>query len=330
MPQILGKEIGPVGYGLMGLTWRPTPPSEEQSFKAMRAALANGCNFWNGGEFYGSPDFNSLTLLEKYFTKYPEDADKVVLSIKGGAGANLAPDGSPENIRRSVDNCLKLLNGKKKLDIFECARVDKNTPIEVTLKVLDEEYVKTGKIGGIGISEVSAATIERAAKFTKIVAAEVELSLWATDIFSNGVAQACAKHGIPIVAYSPIGRGMLSGQITKPDDIPAGDFRKTIPRFNEENFPKNLELVRELEKIAKKKGCTAAQLAINWVRTQSKKNGNPEILPIPGASSPERVTENAKAVSLGGDDLAQIDSILQSFTVVGGRYGGHAAAHIEG
>jgi pyridoxine 4-dehydrogenase len=123
---------------------------------------------------------------------------------------------------------------------------------------------------------------------------------------------------------------MLSGQITKPDDIPEGDFRKTIPRFNEENFPKNLELVRELEKIAKNKGCTAAQLAINWVRTQSKKNGNPEILPIPGASSPERVAENAKAVSLSGDDLAQIDSILQSFTVVGGRYGGHAVAHMEG
>lgn len=131
-------------------------------------------------------------------------------------------------------------------------------------------------------------------------------------------------------SYSPIGRGMLSGQITKPEDIPEGDFRKTIPRFSEENFPKNLELVRELEKMAKKKGCTPAQLAINWVRTQSKKNGNPEVIPIPGASSAERVAENAKAVSLSGDDVAQIDSILRSFTVVGGRYGAHAAVHIEG
>lgn len=123
---------------------------------------------------------------------------------------------------------------------------------------------------------------------------------------------------------------MFAGQIRKPDDIPEGDFRKTIPRFSEENFPKNVKLARELEKIAKTKGCTPAQLAINWVKTQSKKNGNPEILPIPGASSAERVEENAKAVLLGGDDLAQIDSILQSFTVVGGRYGAHAAAYIEG
>lgn len=315
---------------MMGLTWRPQPAPEEQAFKAMRAALANGCNLWNGGEFYGPPEFNSLTLLEKYFTKYPEDADKVVISIKGGLNANMAPDGSPEGVRRSVDNCLKLLNGKKKLDIFECARVDKNTPIEVTLKVLDEEYVKTGKIGGIALSEISAATVERAVKVTKIVAAEVEVSLWATDIFSNGVAQACARHNIPVVAYSPIGRGMLSGQITKPEDIPDGDFRKTLPRFNGENFAKNLELVRELEKIAKKTGCTPAQLAISWVKSLSERDGNPQIIPIPGASSPARVEENAKDVNLSKEDIAEIESILQSFTVAGGRYGGHAAAHIEG
>jgi len=166
----------------------------------MRASLEAGCNFWNGGEFYGTPEYNSLTLLEKYFTKYPEDADKVVLSIKGAIGPGLVPDSSPENVRRSIDQCLKLLNGKKSIDMFECARVDKTTPLETTLKVMDEEYVKTGKIGGIALSEVSAATIERAAKVTKIVAVEIELSLWAVDPLSNGIFEACAKHNIPVVA----------------------------------------------------------------------------------------------------------------------------------
>jgi pyridoxine 4-dehydrogenase len=144
----------------------------------MRAALENGMNFWNGGEFYGTPEYNSLVLLERYFEKYPEDADKVVLSIKGAAGPTGAgPDGSPEGVRRSVDNCLKLLNGRKKLDIFECARRDANTPLEVTLGVLDKEYVQTGKIGGISLSEVRASTVHEAVKITKIVACEVEVSL---------------------------------------------------------------------------------------------------------------------------------------------------------
>ena len=183
-----------------GLTWRESPPSEEQSFKALKASLAHGHNFWNAGEFYGTPELNSLTLLEKYFTRYPEDTEKVVLSIKGGLGAR-GPDGSPEGVRRSVDNCLKLLNGRKSIDVFECARVDKTTPIETTMKILDEEYVKTGKIGGIGLSEVGAATIQKAAKVAKIVAVEVEVSLWSMDIFSNGIAAVCAEHDIPIVAY---------------------------------------------------------------------------------------------------------------------------------
>lgn len=159
-----------------GLTWRPKPQPKEASFEAMKAALEAGCNFWNAGEFCGTPEYNSLTLLEEYFTRYPEDAEKVVLSIKGGL-VNMAPDGTPEGVRMSMDNCLRLLNGRKHIDIFECARVDKNVPIETTLKTLEEEYVKSGKLGGIALSEVSAATIEKAVKATKIVAVEVELSL---------------------------------------------------------------------------------------------------------------------------------------------------------
>jgi pyridoxine 4-dehydrogenase len=186
---------------IAGLTWRPEPQSDEESIRAMKAALDAGCNFWNGGEFYGTPERNSLQLLNKYFTKYPEDAEKVVLSIKGAADvANLRPDGSPEGVKRSIERCLELLDGKKKIDIFEPARVDQNTPIETTLKAL-EEYVKAGKIGGISLSEVSANTIQRAVKVTKVVGCEVELSLWSTDIFNNGVAAACAEHDIPIIAW---------------------------------------------------------------------------------------------------------------------------------
>ncbi|KAH7403547.1 NADP-dependent oxidoreductase domain-containing protein [Cadophora sp. MPI-SDFR-AT-0126] len=328
MPQLVGKEIGPIGFGLMGMTWRKQPPPEEQSFKALRASLEAGANFWNAGEFYGTPELNSLTLLNKYFTKYPEDAEKVVLSIKGGL-VNMKPDGTPEGVKASVENCLRLLDGKKSIDIFECARVDKNTPIETTMKAL-EEYVKAGKIGGIALSEVSATSVRRAAKVTKIVAVEVELSLWSTNILNNGVAAACAENNIPVVAYSPMGRGMLTGQIKSPDDIPEGDMRKTMPRFLPENFRKNLDLVKELENLAKQKGCTPAQLALGWTRSISKKNGNPEIIPIPGATTAERVLENSKDVTLSSEDLKAIESILSSFSVAGQRYDLHGMAHVEG
>ncbi|KAM3073212.1 hypothetical protein ACMFMG_008925 [Clarireedia jacksonii] len=296
----------------------------------MKAALDAGCNFWNGGEFYGTPEYNSLHLLEKYFTKYPEDADKVVLSIKGGVNTTtLAPDGSPEGVRRSVDNILKLLNGKKKLDIFECARVDKNTPIETTMKVLEEEYVKTGKLGGISLSEVGPVTIQKAAKATKIVAAEVEVSLSAIDVFQNGVAKACAENDILMVAYSPIGRGLLTGEITKPEDIPEGDYRKDLPKFSKENFDTNIKLVNEVNKLAKEKNCTIAQIAINWVKHMSKKDGNPEIIPIPGATKVERILENAKEIPLSADDLERLDAILKQFPVVGDRYNAHTMQFSE-
>lgn len=151
----------------------PQPPSQEVCFQTLNKALELGANFWNCGELYGTPDYNSLHLLNKYFTQYPENADKVVVSIKGGLKVGqLIPDGSEENIRRSVDNCLRLLDGKKKLDIFECARQDPNYPIEHTVEVL-AKYVKEGKIGGIGLSEVDAETIRRA---------YVKLSRWIIEL----------------------------------------------------------------------------------------------------------------------------------------------------
>ena len=165
----------------------------------MRASLEAGCNFWNGGEFYGPPERNSLVLLNKYYEKYPEDAGKVLLSIKGAAGPNLSPDSSAEGVRRSVETCLKQLGGRGKIDMFECARKQADVPIETTMKAL-AELVKEGKIGGVALSEVNANTIRAAAKVTKIVAVETELSLFCTEPLENGITNACAELKIPLVA----------------------------------------------------------------------------------------------------------------------------------
>lgn len=285
----------------------------------MRTALSHGANFWNGGEFYGTPDYNSLHLLSRYFEKYPADAEKVVLSIKGGLSANMVPDGSEKNVRRSVDACLAMLEGKKKLDIFECARVDPKTPVETTVEVL-ATYVKEGKLGGISLSEVKAETIRRAHKVHPICSVEVELSLWSTEILTNGVAATCAELGIPVVAYSPLGRGFLTGEIKSRSDLGEGDMRRRMPRFQDDVFDKNLKLVDELQKLAKKKNCTGAQLALAWVRQLSGAEGMPVIIPIPGATTEERVIENMKDVTLDKADMDEINEILGKTEIHGARY----------
>ena len=296
----------------------------------MRTALSLGANFWNAGEFYGTPSYNSLHLLNQYFTQYPSDADKVVLSIKGGLNPeNRYPDGTEEGVRRSVDNCLAGLEGKKFLDIFECARVDPNTPIEVTIGAL-AKYVQAGKLGGISLSEVKAETIRRAAAVHPICCVEVELSLWATDILENGVAATCADLGIPIVAYSPLGRGMLTGEVKKVDDLAEDDPRRHMPRFQPEVFETNVELVKEVEKLAKKKGCTTGQFALAWVRQLSERKGMPVIIPIPGATTEKRVTENMQDVRLDESDWDEIDAILKKTTVIGDRYAGPLAHLMNG
>ena len=183
----------------LGFTWRPNPVPEAQSFAAMRTALAKGANAWNGGEFYGTPEYNSLHLLNHYFTKHPEDANKVHLCIKGVANQHTyMPEGDRKGVRRSVETCVKLLGGKKKIDCFESARVDPKVPIEETIGHL-AECVKEGLIGGISLSEVKAESIRRAAKVHKIEAVEVEFSMFSTEILTNGVAEACAELGIPIL-----------------------------------------------------------------------------------------------------------------------------------
>lgn len=165
----------------------------------MRAALDEGSNLWDGGEFYGPPHANSLALLKRYYEKYPDDAGRVVLNIKGAIRPGFVADGSPEFVRQSVEKCVEQLGGVGKIDMFECGRRDPNTPLEVTLSTL-EELVKQGKIGGVALSEVNANTIREAAKITKILAVEIEISLFCTDALHNGITDACAELDIPIIA----------------------------------------------------------------------------------------------------------------------------------
>lgn len=218
-----------------------------------------------------------------------------------------------------MDNCLKILAGHKKLDLYQCSRVDPETPIEDTVNAL-AELVKEGKIGGISLSEVSANTIRRAVKVHKISAVEVEVSLWEDHVLKDGIADACAEFAIPIIAYSPIGRGFLSGQFKSVDDLPKDDFRHMHPRFYPENFDKNLEIVEKARVIAEKNSITPAQLAINWVRQLSQQPGSPIFIPIPGASSRDRVKENSQVIDLAREDLAEISTLVDNFETSGDRY----------
>ncbi|KAF5528008.1 Pyridoxal reductase [Colletotrichum aenigma] len=312
---LVGKAIGPTGYGLMGLT-RPWDQIDfSESVKLMKTALEQGANFWNGGIHYGTPDRNSLHLLKHYFEQYPEDADKVVLSIKGAYDAKThIPDGTPEGIRASVEEAVRVLDGVKKIDIFECARVDPNVPIETSVQAL-AGLIKEGKIGGIGLSEVSAATIRRAHVVHPIDSVEIELSIFTPDAVTNGVTEACQELGIALVAYSPVSRGLLTGEFRKPEDLPANDMRHMLPRFKADVFTQNFKLVEAVEKIAQRKGANVAQVAIAWVRRQGA-------IPIPGSTKAERVVQNCEDVQLSDDDLKEIWALIESLPVAGQRYGG--------
>lgn len=175
----------------------------------MKAAYDNGARLWSGAEFYGPPDWNSQLFIKEYFTRYPSHADDVVICIKGGLDLQkLAPDSSAAFMRKSIDSILAQLGGKKKLDLFAPARRDRTADFAATLRMIQTEYVDTGKVGGISLSECSVETIEIATGAVNIELAELEISLFTTDLLHNGIGAACKKHNIPIMAYSPMGRGV--------------------------------------------------------------------------------------------------------------------------
>lgn len=339
------RAIGATGLGLMGMTWRPPHllPSTSTAHTAMSTALSLGATFWNGGEIYGTPSRNSTHLLAEYFAQHPADAAKVVLSIKGGfAPGSMNADCSETNLRRSVDDSLANLKGKS-IDIFECARIDPKVSIEDTIAVL-AALVAEGKIGAIGLSEVRASTIARAAAIHPIAAVEVELSLWSTDILRNGVVHTCAQLGIPIIAYAPLSRGALAGDtVRKNADIPDGDMRKRLPRFQDDVLQYNNRLVDEIEAFASKRHITKAQVAIAWVRGLSGRTmkvwdaqGKESevklgtIVPIPGATTEARVRENYADVELTEAEVGELTSLAMEMGVRGDRYSEQGMKQAEG
>ena len=294
--------------------------SSENAIACMKAALHAGANFWNAGEHYGTPEYNSLHLLNIYFRRYPEDADKVVISVKSCFGlvdGQIALRNDEKGVKASIDHCLEVLDGKCRIDVFQAARLDPDVPVEETVGAI-QEYVKVGKIGGVGLSECSAASIRKAVAVAPIAAVEVEVSLFETGIFSNGVADACKEFQIPIVAYSPLNRGFLTGQYRKYEDLPEKDYRKMFPRYQPEVFDENVRLVEEIEKVARQRGCSGIHVALAWVSAQSNSLGVP-VVPIPGASSVPRVPENMMEVTLTVQELEALREILSRIEVKGAR-----------
>ncbi|KAI0257208.1 NADP-dependent oxidoreductase domain-containing protein [Lactifluus subvellereus] len=290
--------VAKVAHGLMMMTWKPTPVPDEDAFAAIKAgidALPLGVKmFLNSAEFYGQGlTTANLDLLARFFERYPEYADRTFLSVKGGTlPGQLASDGSRENLRRSVDAILKALRGTKKLDLFEPAR----------LRRVTDEMVKEGKFDYIGLSEVGAETVRRAHKVMPVAAVEIEVSLQAYEQQTKDVIATCKELGIAVIAYSPLGRGLLTGHIKNRQDLEEGDFRRTFARFQDENIGHNLQLVDALTSIANRKGITLAQLSIAWVSALGD-----QVIPLPGSSNVKRTLENLLAgdVDLSGEALAK-------------------------
>ncbi|KAH8676435.1 putative aldo/keto reductase [Tricladium varicosporioides] len=320
---VAGKYVGPVGYGMLGLTIPWAPVEYPVAVKALKVALEQGANFWNGGIHYGTPQANSLHLINYYFEQYPEDVDKVVLSIKGAYHPKEGPNGTPEGIRASVEEAINVLPpGIKPIDIFECARVDPKVPIETSIQAL-AELVREGKIRGVGLSEASANTIRKGYAVYPISAVEIELSLFIPNPLYNGILDICHELSIPIAAYSPISRGWLTGKLRTPEDLAENDFRRMLPRFKPENFDQNLLLVEAVGQIAERKGVTTAQVAIGWVCSQGA-------IPIPGSTKEARIIENCKPASLTDEDMAEIQKIINTLPISGERYGGQHEAMLNG
>ena len=226
-------------------------------------------------------------------------------------------NGKPEYVRSSCEASLQRL-GVDHIDLYYQHRVDPNTPIEDTVGAM-AQLVKEGKIRYIGLSEASAQTLRRAVKVHPIAALQSEYSLWTRDP-EDGILSTCRELGIGFVAYSPLGRGFLTGQFMRFEDLPADDYRRNSPRFQGENFEKNLELVRQVQQIAKEKGCTPSQLALAWVLAQGK-----DIVPIPGTKRRKYLEDNAGAVNvqLAKQDMQRLEDAFPTGAAAGDRYPEH-------